>query len=125
MGGRGARYGISDKGNKYGSQYHALLPNGENIKFVSKNTRQSEALLETMTKGRIYATIGGKELIRITFFDDDGKRNKVIEKDKRTGKWHVHHGYEHSEYSEKKHDPLLPDDQKFLDKVQEMWKNHN
>ena len=66
MGGRGARFGISEKGNKYGSQYHALLESG-NIKFVSKNARQSEDLMDTMTSGRIYATVGGDDIIRITF----------------------------------------------------------
>lgn len=36
-GGRGARSGISDKGNKYGSQHHTVLES-ENIKFVSKTS---------------------------------------------------------------------------------------
>lgn len=35
MGGRGASSGMSDEGNKYGSQYHTVLES-ENIKFVSK-----------------------------------------------------------------------------------------
>lgn len=49
MGGRGASSGMSDKGNEYGSQYHTVLES-ENIKFVSKNKRTSETLMETMTK---------------------------------------------------------------------------
>ena len=122
MGGRGARFGISEKGNKYGSQYHALLESGK-IKFVSKNTRQSEDLMDTMTAGRIYATVGGDDIIRITLFDSANKRNKVIEKDKRSGKWHVHKGYNHAEYSAKVHNDLSVSDRQLLDKVQRLWKN--
>ena len=33
MGGRGAASGISDKGRKYGSEYHSVLVK-DNIKFV-------------------------------------------------------------------------------------------
>lgn len=36
MGGRGASSGVSKDGNRYGSQYHALLVDG-NVKFVTKN----------------------------------------------------------------------------------------
>lgn len=56
MGGRGARSGMSDKDKEYGSQYSKLLEDGD-IKFVTKNTRQSEDLLETMMRNRIYVTI--------------------------------------------------------------------
>lgn len=77
MGGRGARFGRSKKGNKYGSQYHTRLIVG-NIKFVEKNTRQSEDLMETMTPGRIYAVVGGEDVIRIVFFDENNKRNKFV-----------------------------------------------
>ena len=49
MGGRGASSGISDYGNKYGSQYRTLYQDG-NIKFVQKNSRTSETLMETMTQ---------------------------------------------------------------------------
>ena len=50
MGGRGASSGISDKGNPYESQYRTLYQEG-NIKFIKKNSRDSEPLMETMTKG--------------------------------------------------------------------------
>lgn len=122
MGGRGASSGTSKKGHKYGSQYHTLLEDGE-IKFVTKNTRQSEDILETMTPGRVYATIGGEEVIRITFFDKANKRNKVIELDKRTGIWHVHLGYEHTEYSEKHWDDMTEEDNAILDRVLKVWEN--
>lgn len=113
---------MSDKGNPYGSQYHTLLE-VDNIKFVSKNTRQSENLMETMTSGRVYATVGGEAVIRITFFDEENKRSKVIELDKRTETWHVHQGYEHTEYSENHWDPLSDSDRKILDKVLTAWNN--
>ena len=38
-------------------------------------------------------------------------------------KWHVHHGYLHSENSEKLHDPLIADDKKLLEKVKKIWHN--
>lgn len=54
MGGRGMSSGISEKGNAYGSQYSTLYQSG-NIKYVTKSTRDSEPLMETMTEGRVYA----------------------------------------------------------------------
>lgn len=69
MGGRGASSGVSNNGNQYGSQYHTLLKVG-NIKFIQKNERDSESLMETMTKGRVYVTVGGDELQSITYFDN-------------------------------------------------------
>ena len=75
MGGRGASSGMSVKGNPYGSQYHALLTSG-NVKFVSKNTRESETLMETMTRGRVYVHVEGDELQSIVYFDNEGKRSK-------------------------------------------------
>lgn len=48
---------MSVKGRKYGSQYHTVLADG-NIKFVEKNDRTSESLMETMTKGRVYVEVG-------------------------------------------------------------------
>ena len=127
MGGRGASSGFSiDKHgnlkNKYGTQYHMIHQDGD-IKFVQKNTRQSEPLMETMTEGRIYAEVGGKDVIRIIQFDTDNKRNRVIEKDKRTGEWHVHSGYLHTEYSEEHRDPLNDEDKKLLDRVLLIWQN--
>ena len=67
MGGRGASSGISDKGNSYGSQYHTVLKSG-NIKFVEANDRHSESLFETQTKGRVYATVGGNDLLKIIYY---------------------------------------------------------
>lgn len=128
MGGRGAASGMSvDKHgnpkNKYGTQYNTLLKAG-NIKFVSKVSRQSEALMETMTAGRVYVEVGGKDLLRIISFDEKNKRNRVIERDKRTGKWHVHNGYFHAEKGTSQHEPLNDDDKKLLAKAQRVWHNH-
>lgn len=120
MGGRGASSGISDKGNKYGSQHHTVLES-ENIKFVSKNKRSSETLMETMTKGRIYVEVGGNDLLRIISFDESNKRNHVIERDKRSGEWHVHNGYFHAEHGTSQHEPLNDIDKRLLEKVRKLW----
>ena len=124
MGGRGASSGFSKKGRKYGSQYHTLLQD-ENIKFVAKNSRDSEPLMETMTAGRIYVETGGKDLLRVIFFDENNMRNRVLERDKRTDTWHVHHGYYHTEYGQEDHGALTEEDKKLLEKIQRLWDNHN
>ena len=128
MGGRGASSGFSfDKNgnpkNKYGSQYHTVLQS-DDIKFVTKNTRDSETLMETQTPGRVYVEVGGKDLLRVVFFDKDNKRNHVIERDKRTDEWHTHNGHLHSEYGEAQHEPLSDDDKRMLAKIKNLWYNH-
>lgn len=65
MGGRGVSSGVSDgwngkSGNAYGTQYKKLFEDG-NIKFVEKVSWDAEPLLETMTRGRVYVTVGGKK----------------------------------------------------------------
>lgn len=128
MGGRGSSSGFSidrngEPQNKYGSQYHTVHE-FENIKFVEKKPDAKEALMETMTPGRIYAQVGGTDLIRIVLMDGDNKRYKTIELDKRTGKWHVHYGYFHSENSDIVHNDLTESDNKLLEKVKRKWYNH-
>lgn len=128
MGGRGSSSGMSvDKNgkpmNKYGTQYSKVLEDG-NIKFVTKNSRQSETLMETMTKGRVYVEVGGKDMLRIVFFDEKNKRNHVIERDKRTGRWHAHNGYYHSEKGASQHEPLNAYDKIVLAKAKRLWHNH-
>ncbi len=122
MGGRGASSGKSDKGNPYGSQYHSLFSE-DNIKFVTKNSRLSETLMETMTPGRVYVETGGDDLLRVVFFDNSNRRNKVLERDKRTGEWHVHEGYFHNEYGKDEHGNLSAADQAMIDKVETLWQN--
>ena len=123
MGGRGASSGLSAKGKPYGSQYRSVLESGD-FKFVTKNTRESETLMETMTPGRVYVEVGGNDLLRIVFFDKDNKRNHVIERDKRTDEWHTHKGYLHAEYGTAQHEPLSDDDKRTLAEVKRLWYKH-
>lgn len=131
MGGRGAASGLStnkngNPKNKYGTQYHTLLKSG-NIKFVSKNERISETLMETMTKGRVYVTVGGKELLQVIYFDTQNKRTKMIDltHPHRGMKPHVHHGYEHNENEGSKGaSNLTTEEKQMLAKVRNLWYNH-
>ena len=125
MGGRGSSSGMSadregNLKNPYGSQYHTVLEY-ENIKFVTNRGKNPEALMETMTPGRIYVQTGGNDLLRIIQFDENNHRNRVIELDKRTRRWHVHEGYFHAEQGRTSHVPLTGADQKLLDKVKDIW----
>lgn len=122
MGGRGASSGLSK--NPYGSQYSTLLEHG-NIKFVANTVKNYEPLMETLVPGRTYVQVGGEDIVRIVFMGEKNKRYKVIEKDKRTKEWHVHHGYLHAEESEKAHDPLSAMDKAFLEKVNKIWHNRS
>lgn len=126
MGGRGASSGTSIEGRKYGSQYQSLLTVG-NIKFVKKNSRNSEPLLETMTRGRVYVTVGGDELLSISYFDNDNKKRKTIEL-QHTHKGlqpHTHHGYYHNENDGIKGGAnITTEERKMVDRVSKIWYNH-
>lgn len=126
MGGRGASSGVSDKGNQYGTQYKTVLSSG-NIKFVEKNARDSETLFETMTRGRVYVTVGGKDLLQITYHDNINKRAKTIDlKHFHKGMSpHTHHGYEHNEGDGPKGATnLTPKEKRMVARVQKIWYNH-
>lgn len=126
MGGRGASSGVSDKGNEYGSQYHTILKRG-NVRFVTKNERTSETLMETMTSGRVYVTVGGKDLLSITYFDKDNRRAKTVDLNHphKGIKPHTHHGYEHNERDGVKGAAnLTPSEKKMVDKVRKLWYNY-
>ncbi|MBE6983180.1 MAG: hypothetical protein E7435_02710 [Ruminococcaceae bacterium] len=126
MGGRGASSGISKAGNKYGTQYRTLLTDG-NIKFVTKVNRQSETLMETMTRGRVYVTVGGEELLKVIYFDNANKRTKEINLDHphEGMKPHTHHGYEHAENDGPKGaSNLTPEEKQMVDRVKKIWYNH-
>lgn len=126
MGGRGASSGISDKGKAYGTQYKTLL-RFENINFVQKNDRHSETLFETMTRGRVYVTVGGNDLLQITYFDNINKRAKTIDLTHfhEGMKPHTHHGYEHNERdSAKGAAKLTPEEKRMVARVQNIWYNH-
>lgn len=128
MGGCGASSGMSKYGNAYGSQYHTLYQSG-NIKFVAKNGRDAETLMETMTPGRVYVTVGGEdELQSIVYFDEKNMRAKQIDlaHPHKQLQPHTHHGYFHQEY-----DPsesrlgLSPKEAKMVERVRRSWENRN
>lgn len=126
MGGRGASSGISEKGNKYGSQYDQILIDG-NISFVKKKERDSESLMETMTRGRVYVTVGGNDLLSITYFDADNKRSKSINLNHahKGMKPHTHHGYEHNENDgDKGASRLTSKEKRMVERVRKIWYNH-
>ena len=126
MGGRGASSGLSEKGNTYGSQYKTLHTDG-NIKFVIANNRNSEALFETMKSGRVYVTVGGNEILRVTYFDRDKKRTKQIDlKHSHEGmNPHTHHGYEHNERDSLKGAARLTlKEREMVDRVKRIWYNY-
>ncbi len=126
MGGRGASSGISKAGKVYGSEYKTLHTSG-NIKFVSKVSRDVETLMETKTNGRVYATVGGSDLISITYFDTSNKRVKTIDLKHvhKKMKPHVHHGYEHNEKDGKK-GASKPNEKerRMIERVYKEWYNY-
>lgn len=128
MGGRGASSGISNKGHKYGTEYRTLLKSG-NIKFVKSNESGStKTPMETMTKGRVYVTVNNKdELTAITYYDNDGKRNRQIDLQKahKGIKPHTHHGYEHNENDNKKGaSKLTTKEKRMVDRINKIWYNN-
>lgn len=126
MGGRGASSGISNKGHKYGTDYKTVLQVG-NVKFVKKTSKDSESLMETMTKGRVYANVNNKnEVTSIVYFDKENKRSKQIDlRHKHNGVVpHVHHGYLHNENdSPKGASKLNTKEIKMVDKILRTWYN--
>lgn len=118
MGGRGASSGMSKAGNLYGSQYHTVLKSG-NIKFVSKNDRNSETLMETMTRGRVYVHVERDELVSIVYFDNENKRSKQIDMNHaHLGvSPHAHDGYFHSEFRKN----LTTEERAMVDRVVSLW----
>ena len=83
MGGRGASSGGRQLNDgtylPYGSEFRTILKAG-NVKFVKQNAAvNAKDPLETMTKGRIYATINDNgEINAISYYGKDGKRAKTI-----------------------------------------------
>ena len=128
MCGRGASSGISNKGHKYGTEYKTVLKDG-NIKFVKyKESKSTKTPMETMTKGRVYVTVNNKnELTAITYYDNNGKRNRQIDLQKvhKGIKPHTHHGYEHNENDSKKGaSKLTTEEIKMVDRVTKIWYNN-
>lgn len=121
MGGRGSSSGISDNGKRYGTEYHTVAQFG-NVKVVKINEGNTTAPMETMTRGRVYATLDYKNDIKfISFYDSENERNKQIDikGEKHNGILpHTHIGYEHDEYGTR---PLNDKEQKIVDRVLENW----
>ncbi len=127
MGGRGASSGISDKGRRYGTEYHTVLQDG-NVKFVkSDSVGSTKTPMETMKKGRVYVTVNdNNELSAITYYDNSGKRTKQIDLKKAHNglKPHIHHGYIHNENDSKKGGAkLTPKEIAMVDRVNKLWYN--
>jgi len=130
MGGRGASSGVSGSGKPYGSEYNTVYQSG-NIKFVKQvNASNAKSPMETMTKGRIYVTLGkNNEPKSIILYSNEGLREKQIDI---TGKPHTvngepllphtHKGYVHDENGTR---DLTKDERKLVEKVKKIWKNRN
>lgn len=127
MGGRGSASGMSDEGKRYGTEYKAIAQFG-NVKVVKYNGEngktQAKAPKETMTLGRVYATVDKfYDIKNITFYDAEGERIKQIDikGPKHAGALpHTHNGYEHDEYGT--YPGVSAKDQKLIDKVMAQWK---
>lgn len=89
---------MSRSGREYGTDYREIFTSG-NIKFVAKVSHDSEAIMETMTKGRVYVVVGGTDLMRIIYFDTHNRRIKQVDLDHphEGMRKHTHHGYNHNE----------------------------
>ena len=129
MGGRGASSGTSLCGRKYGTEYHTVLKSG-NIKFLKYNDSTSaKTPMETMTKGRVYVTVNGKdELVAITYYDNSGKRSKQIDLSKKHKGMmpHTHHGYKHNENDGDKGATNLTRKEKLMvERVNGLWLNRS
>lgn len=132
MGGRGAASGISDKGRKYGTEYHSVLKK-DNIKFVKYNFGNTTVPLETMSsdKRRIYATINNQEKVKfITGYSKNGQLAWQIDvsgkahyvNGERIETPHIHIGKDHVNTKVK---TLNKRYRKILHKVQEAWYNRD
>ncbi len=126
MGGRGAASGISNRGKKYGSEYHTILEES-NIKFVVPNEGSTTAPLETRTEGRVYVTVNGRnELKFISYYDGSGKKSKQIDLSGKphevNGKKilpHTHRGYEHASTRD-----LTAAEKAMVANVKRIWNNY-
>lgn len=126
MGGRGASSGMSEKGKPYGSEFRTLRKAG-NVKFVKQNAAlNAKDPLETMTKGRIYATINDEGKINaISYYGADGKRVKTINllhSHEQFKGVHTHIGYYHDEGGTR---ALTADEKKLVAFVKKAWYNRH
>lgn len=128
MGGRGSSSGMSNKGKAYGTEYTMLHASG-NIKFVEYKEGSATTPMETMTNGRVYATVNKKgELKSISYYGKNNKRYKQIDTghshkvDGRKIDPHTHKGYLHDEKGTR---ALTGKEKKMLDRVNKTWYHYN
>ena len=127
MGGRGASVGISKQGKKYGTEYKTLHSKGK-VKYIIPTSGSTRTPLETMSKGRIYATVDKKNDVKaITFYDRQNKRRRQIDlkgnPHRVNGKTiipHVHKGYLHNEKGDR---DLTKKERKIVDRIKKTWYN--
>ena len=94
---------------------------------MQTNYRQAETLLETMTEGRVYVTVGGKDMLQVIYFDTENKRTKTIDLDHphKGMDRHTHHGYYHNENDGPKGGSnLTPEEKRMVDRVEKLWYKH-
>lgn len=80
-----------------------------------------------MTRGRVYVTVGGNDLLQIMYYDNENKRRKTIDLTHIHKKMnlHTHHGYEHKENdSVKGAANLTTEEKKMVERVRRLWYNH-
>lgn len=122
MGGRGASSGISDTGKRYGTEYTTLAQFG-NVKVIRANEGAAKAPMETMTPGRIYATVDKFNDIKyITFHDTEREKGRQIDVKGRTHAGalpHTHYGYEHDEYGT--YPGMSGKDERIVNSVLQQW----
>ena len=90
--------------------------------------------METVTRGRVYATVGhGEKIQSIVYFDNENKRSKQIDlrhvhRNPISGEKmipHVHHGYEHNERDGKGGATRLTKEEKARgDRVLNVWEEY-
>ena len=123
MGGRGASSGISVRGKSYGSEHETLMTDG-NIKYVRYlDSTAAKTPQETMTRGRVYATVNvDNQVIAITYYDSSGKRKKSIDllHEHMGLRPHTHEGYNHAENGTHR---LTAMEKALVDRVMRTWYN--
>ncbi len=102
MGGRGASsgfYKLNGRGNVYGDECESVMRPLGNVKIVASRYGGSKrAPRESMTPGRIYATVDRKtgQLHSLSYIGSDGKRYKQVDVEDHKGMGpHAHDGYDH------------------------------
>lgn len=115
MGGRGASsgyYKLNGTWNVYGDEYASVIAPLGNIKIVARRDgKPAKAPIESMTPGRIYATVDGKtgRLNSISYMDEHGKVYKQLDyKDHKGLSSHVHEFRYNENGSLVREDPRKP-----------------